>query len=392
LEGESSLMRLKSGKDEIQYLLQQVFNKYESQTGNRLTLNTNRKNYEDIAKALSEISNKLPYTDKELGHNYYSEDRNAKTTEYPYLKYDITGGQIKDAFNGLVAKPRPFLVDACYIYLYGVGRNRFEEDITDFNLIENVEHSQIAQSKTPIFTKSSFYIILVLMVLLSFAVFNWLTVEKEMVTMKQDLMITPYQPTQAEIDSLEGVWMVYIGSPQARKSDKNRFHKFVRNIVSIKYKDGYFLFNRYGAGFDHYGYMQYENPEVISIRSYLKNQENKVESPRLSLMRLVESNKKIMVISASWNFDAGKNNDIIGIREIYIKQGKGGEIKEVINTVDNHACNCKILVWSNGKEKKSFYLRNELLDSISDHSLKNLVNENSILLRVPDSVTVLKSK
>ncbi len=383
-------MALKSGKDEIEYLLSQVFKKYELETGSKLNLNTNRRNYEEIARVLSKISNRLPYTVEEFGHNDYPEDRNSSKTEYPYLKYDITGGQIKDAFNGLVAKPRSFLVDACYIYLYGVGRNRFKEDVKDLNLLENDAKSD--KLKSPVFTKSIFYIIVILVVLLGFAVFKWLAIEKKMETLKQDLMITAYQPSQAEIDSLEGIWLVYIGSPQARKSDQNRFHKVASNILNIKYKDGYFLFNRYGTGFDHYGYMQYENPEVVSIHSYLKSDDGVMGSPRLSLMRLAEHNKKVVVISASWNFDAGKNNDIIGVREVFIKQGKGGEIKEVINTVDNHACNCKILLWSKGKEKKTFYLKNELLDSAKDSSLKSLLDENSILLRLPDSVTVLKHR
>jgi hypothetical protein len=383
-------MALKSGKDEIRYLLTKVFNKYESETGNELVLNTNRKNYEDVARILSEISNKLPYTEKELDHDYYSEDRNSKKLEYPYLKYDITGGQIKDAFNGLVAKPRPFLVDACYIYLYGVGRKGFEKSPADPNLVAKKEDKDSKSFLNSQQSRTYLYIIVLLVVLLGFATFKWLKSQEKMATIKKDLMIMSYQPTQAEIDSLEGIWMVYIGSPQARKSDKHRFHKIVRNIVNIKYKDGYFVFNRYGAGFDHYGFMQYETPEVVSIHSYLKNSDNKTESPRLSLMRLLKQDNKVMVVSASWNFDAGENNDIIGIREVYIKQGSGGDIKEVINTVDNHACNCKILQWSKGNSKKTFYLRNELLDSVSDNSLKHLVDENSILLRNPDSVTVLK--
>ncbi len=385
-------MALKSGKDEIEYLLRQVFKKYELETGNKLNLNTNRRNYEDIAKMLSGISNQLPYTSEEFGHSPYPEDRNSKATEYPYLKYDITGGQIKDAFNGLVAKPRPFLVDACYIYLYGVARNKFEENILDPNLIATESDDLTDSAKTSgRQRKSSFSLIFILLVLLGVAIFKWIDTSNKMSSLKADLVITPYQPSQAEIDSLEGIWMVYIGSPQARKSDKNRYHKFVRNIMNVKYKDGYFTFTRYGAGFDHYGYMQYESPQVVSIRSYVKGSENKIEAPRLSLMRLSQNKDKIMVVSASWNFDAGKNNDIIGIREVYIKQGRGGEIKEVINTMDNHACNCKIVQWKNGKGDRTFYLRNELLDTIKDETLKKLIDESSILLRYPDSVTILKN-
>lgn len=385
-------MELKSGKDEIEYLLSQVFKKYEAQTGSKLNLNTNRRNYEDIAKMLSDISNRLPYTSEELGHSHYPEDRGAAKTEYPYQKYDVTGGQIKDAFNGLVAKPRPFLVDACYIYLYGVGRNRFAENVLDNNLLANTDeiYTDDDRSIKRNYKKSYLVVAVVLMLLLCVAVFKWIESYRHLATLKKDLVITPYQPTQAEIDNLEGVWMVYIGSPQARKSDSNRYHKFVRNIMNVRYKDGYFVFNRYGAGFDHYGYMQYESKDVVSIRSYVKGSENKIEAPRLSLMRLSGNKDKIMVISASWNFDAGENNDIIGIREVYIKQGSGGEIKEVINTMENHACNCKILQWKTDKGEQAFYLRNEFLDTIKDEGLKKLIDENSILLRYPDSVTVLK--
>jgi hypothetical protein len=386
-------MALKSGKDEIEYLLGQVFKKFEAETGSKLNLNTNRRNYEDIARLLSNISNNLPFTAEELGHAQYPEDKSASKTEYPYQKYDVTGGQIKDAFNGLVAKPRPFLVDACYIYLYGMGRNRFEENVLDPNLIDAKNNSILnAASKKSNIGKKTLAIVAILIIALGLIVFNWLTSRNELASLKKDLVITPYQPTQQEIEKLEGVWMVYIGSPQARKSDKNRFHKFVRNIISVKYKDGYFLFNRYGAGFDHYGYMQYESPDVVSIHSYVRGSDNKIEAPRLSLMRLSGKKDTIAVVSASWNFDAGENNDIIGIREIYIKQGNGGEINEVINTIDNHACNCKIVQWKTDKGDRAFYLRNEFLDTIKDQNLKKLIDEHSILLRYPDSVTILKKQ
>ncbi|WP_113636932.1 hypothetical protein [Nubsella zeaxanthinifaciens] len=383
-------MALKAGREEIEYLLGQVFKKYEAQTGSKLNLNTNRRNYEEIARILSEISNQLPYTAEKLGHSPYPEDRNAAKTEYPYQKYDVTGGQIKDAFNGLVAKPRPFLIDACYIYLYGMGRNRFEENVTDPNLLVDAESQIVSINKAKAINFRRLVLPLILLVLLALVSYQWLSSQSQLATLRKDLVITPYQPTAKEIEKLEGVWVVYIGSPQARKSDSNRFHKFVRNIMSVKYKDGYFVFNRYGAGFDHYGYMQYESPDVVSIRSYVKGADNKIEAPRLSLMRLSGNADKVMVVSASWNFDAGINNDIIGIREVYIKQGNGGEIKEVINTIDNHACNCKIIQWKTNKVERAFYLRNEFLDTIKDDGLKKLIDEHSILLRYPDSVTILK--
>ncbi len=119
-------MKLKTGKEEIVCLLTKVLEKYESQTGQSISRNSNRKNYEEVAKTLSHISNELPHTATTLQHEPYSPDYNPRNLEYPFRKYDITGNQIKDAyFNRIVANPRSFLVDACYIYLYGVGKKRF---------------------------------------------------------------------------------------------------------------------------------------------------------------------------------------------------------------------------------------------------------------------------
>ena len=383
-------MKLKTGKNEITYLLKLVFEKYETDTGKELIRNTNRKNYEEVAKLLSKISNQLPYTEDQFHHEYYAEDRNYKKLDYPYLKYDITGGQIKDAYNGFVSKPRSYLLDACYIYLFGTGRIGFEKDIQDEHLIcdENDAEEKIIEK---ISHKKWYLLTGFLIFILLISSFKWWESSRKLTTIKSDLLITPYQPTAAEIDSLEGIWLVYIGSPQARTSDTNRYHKIVRNILDIKYKDGYFLFNRYGAGFDHYGYMQFENPEVISIHSYVRNNSNVVESPRLSLMRLEKGEKKINVISASWSFDQKEKNDIIGIREVYIKQAGVGNVKEVINTVENNSCHCKILVWTKDNDTKTYYLRNELIEDLKDSSLKSMVDEHSILLRKPEKGVILNS-
>jgi hypothetical protein len=102
-------MKLISGKEEIAYLLAKVIEKFESETGNPVIRNSNRKNYEGVAMKLSEISNKLPYTAEELQHGPYLTDYNPKNQEYPFRKYDITGNQVKDAFfNQIVSNPRPF--------------------------------------------------------------------------------------------------------------------------------------------------------------------------------------------------------------------------------------------------------------------------------------------
>ena len=114
------MKKLKSGKEEIVYLLARVIEQYKQETGQEIVQNTNRKNYESIAILLSNISNQLPEKHIEWETETYTQESN-NNLEYPYRKYDITGGQIKDALNGVVSNPRHFLVDACYVYLFGKG-------------------------------------------------------------------------------------------------------------------------------------------------------------------------------------------------------------------------------------------------------------------------------
>ena len=73
--------------------------------------------------------------------------------------------------------------------------------------------------------------------------------------------------------------------------------------------------------------MQFESPGIVSVYSTVKSSSGKTESPRHSLLSLSSGNKYLAAISASWNFDVGDKNRIIGIREIYIKLGKGGSIE-----------------------------------------------------------------
>ncbi|KAI9450650.1 hypothetical protein F5148DRAFT_1152715 [Russula earlei] len=211
-------------------------------------------------------------------------------------------------------------------------------------------------------------------------------------TIKTDMSILPYQPTQAEIDSLEGIWLCYTGSPQARISDPARYHKVVPNLVEITYKNGYFTFNRFGASFDHIGYMQFEAPNLVSIYSKIKSGSNNIESPRHSLLNLGSDRKYLAAISASWNFDVGAKNKIIGIREVYQKLGKNGRIEEVINEIENASCQCKIVRWHKANnETQTFYLKNVLLDSLHPAEIRQLINEKSILTNEPeDALIILK--
>ncbi|MFZ4545155.1 MAG: hypothetical protein ACOYOA_13970 [Saprospiraceae bacterium] len=397
---------LKSGKEEIIFLLSKSIEKYTKETGQEIVKNTNRKNYEVLAIVLSEISNQLPARWEELGTDPYSPEIIHTGREYPFRKYDITGGQIKDALNGVVSNPRSFLIDACYIYLYGIGRKAFEQNPLDDNLLEKSVQSpnqagKIADqdvkdlpqrilaleaekklSKKRIAAVATIAIVLGI-TLLTF-IWQYFQRQEEWKIIKNDMNVLPYLPDKTEIASLEGVWLCYTGSPQARISDPNRYHKVVPNLINVEYKNGYFTFLRYGASFNHVGYMQYEGPGIVSVHSRIKNSSNRTESPRHSLLNLNTRSKYLAAVSASWNFDIGDKNKMIGIREIYTKLGTGGRIEEVINEVENAICQCKVIRWyQDNNVVKTFYLKNELLDALSEPELKSLIDEHSILLNIP---------
>ena len=397
-------MNIINTKNELIYLFSKVFDRYEQETGRSIIRNTNRKNYEDVARRLSEISNQLPFTAEQFGHERYFAEDGDRDLQYPHRKYDITASQVKDAYQGIVNNPRPFLVDAAYIYLYGKGRKGFEKEPTDHHLLELmrsalplehpspkeevtvIQHSIPKRSKWPVTTIA----LVVLAAGMCFFGYKWLTLKKEWESISIDLALLPYKPTPAEIDSLTGIWLCYTASPQARVSNPNRYHLVVSNVVDVKYKNGYFVFKRFGASFNHRGYMQFEAPWLVAVYSNVSNQKDSIESPRFSLMRLDIDKKYIPVISASWNFDVGTLNNIIGIREVYIKQGKGGTTEEVLNTLENASCKCKIVDWAQaGGETKKFYVRNELLDSLPSDELKKLIDEKSILLREPQQALLL---
>ncbi len=62
-------MKIKTGREEVGYLLEKVIDTHERATGQRIVRNTNPKNYEDIARLLSSISNELPNTAGQLNHD-----------------------------------------------------------------------------------------------------------------------------------------------------------------------------------------------------------------------------------------------------------------------------------------------------------------------------------
>ncbi len=84
---------------------------------------------------------------------------------------------------------------------------------------------------------------------------------------------------------------------------------------------------------------------------------------------------------------------MIGIREVYSKLGKEGQIEELINTPENASCQCKIIRWYQpNKATEKCYLKNSSLDSINDSTLRNLIDERSILLKDPEEGLILIKK
>ncbi len=413
---------LKKGKEEIIYLLNKCIEKYQLESGRDIIQNTNRKNYEGLAIVLSEISNKLPETAESLGHQVYEANPKNDNSSYPFRKFDITGGQIKDSLMGQVASPRPFLVDTCYIYVYGMGRYRFELSLPDTFLVQKKEpnsgmkdslsllqeNQQLKMKlsewelRTPGFIfpftkikiKWKIFSGCILGILLLLGGWYYLQYQQKINEWKQlktDFNLLPYAVNSEERAKLEGIWLCYTGSPQARISDSNRYHKVVANLIEITFKNGYFIYKRYGASFNHIGYIQFEAPDVLSIHSRIKNDRAEVESPRHSLMTLDSSGGYFTAMSASWNFDVGVKNRIIGIREVYKKLGSGGKIEEVINSVENAGCQCKIILWHKADNTvATYYLKNMSLEAMKDTSLLQLINEKSILLKNPKEHLLLE--
>jgi hypothetical protein len=405
---------LKKGKDEIIYLLNRCIEKFEQENGVQLVKNTNRKNYEPLSAKLSEISNQLPFTSSKYGHQLYEADTDKKEKEYPFRKYDITGGQVRDALMGLVANPRPFLVDTCYIYLFDMGRKAFESNPTDpelladkgaesqpnsYSIVQDNHQLKAELSKAKKNAKSQLrnnwiiagIIIFILCITVLFSINNTNKKRNEIAELKSDFNITPYSITNKEKKELEGIWLCYSGSPQARLSDPDRANKVVLNISEFKETNGYFTYKRYGASFNHTGFAQFENPYTISIHSRLLTLDQKVLSPRHSILELDTSKEYLNVISASWNFDVGDKNKVIGIREVYKKIGMGGELQEILNSVENAECKCKIIRWKQEDGgMQEFRLKNILIDSLSPPQLRQLINEKSILLKDLEDTILLK--
>lgn len=389
-------MELLTGRKEVEYLVAKAIDKFEKETKKKINRNTNRKNYEPLAKILSDISNQLPYTAQEKQHISYEASSTNKDVSYPHRKYDITGGQIKDAYKGIVENPRPYLIDACYIYLFNVGRKGFEMNPTDESLVLGANTETENQTKKPDSAKKqklNYTVLGIGLVFIPLLVYVIYFRENNKNGQAESFNPLPaYQPTPQEIKHLEGIWSYFTSTPQARENETDRFHKIVNNLMEVKYEDGIFHFTRHGATINHYGYMYYNSPGVISIHSYVKQtQDGQLTSPSHSLAKISATTDTLYAISATWTFESEGNSDIIGVRNIYVKEGEKGSLNEIENTPQNAACRCKIIRWSNSNgEYKDFELEYQKLEKSKHKFLTPLLDEESILLKQPKEGVLLE--
>ena len=62
----------------------------------------------------------------------------------------------------------------------------------------------------------------------------------------------------------------------------------------------------------------------------------------------------------------------------------------IMNEIENASCNCKVIRWHQANNKvKTFYLKNEILDSMRLTELKPLIDENSILPNIPQDKLII---
>ncbi|PVH25222.1 hypothetical protein [Sphingobacterium corticibacter] len=380
-------MKILSGKEEIYYLIRKVIEQFELRHEQKIICNTNRENYSAIAKELSAITVNLPYTARERQHQDYPEPSVLEqSVQYPHRKYDLTGGQIKDVYFGQVKKPRAHLVDACYIYLYGVGRLGFENDPSDPNLLLAEAHPEETVEKKTNESRRKFPIYLsgLLILFTGINIYLWISTGRA----KTETIWTTYQPTAEEVDAVTGVWLYQTGAPQARSNEANRFRRYATNIVVIKQVGDRLMMQRHGATINHQGYVEFTSPGTLSIHSYVeKGKDGALINPSHSLAKLHPQDSIMYTISSTWSFESDDNNDIIGARNIYTKLGKGGMLHPIFNTPENAACHCKIVEWKrNDGSSERFNLTYE---TIQPGSLTEDLDESSLILRRPKSGVLL---
>jgi hypothetical protein len=379
-------------KDQIIEMINEAISQYESRTGKTVVRNTNTDNYHDFAEKLNEISHRLRQDDPDRWNadKRYSRDD----------QFDIKAHQITYSLAHGSLKPHVF--EALHWYIYGVTSRKLSR-LSEAESRAADYKDQLSSFKKRHKTLTKIISIALLIAFLIIA-FIWITDSKgyseiknqfystknQLDALKRDMRILPYQPTRAEINRLEGVYMVYTASPQARASDPDRYHKVVPNILVVTYKNGYFTFDRYGHDFDQKGFMQFERSGLVSMHSYMLDSSGK-PSPKKSLLDIENGRDTFSVISTSWSFDPDPQDNIsIGIREVFIKIGKHGSITQIVNSPRNFGKAGKLFdLKREDGSIETIHIQNIRLENLSP-SLQALLNEKSILLKDPDPTVILE--
>lgn len=432
---------------EAVYLTTLVRWKYEAATEKDMYLPSTATNYNELAKVLNTFSVTLAVK--------YPDDY--KSDEYPPGNLIIESEQIKRFFVVEPGQaPRRYLVDACYLYLFGEIRRQFwengekaeagaktlyniikvenaldrvkiledeNEELADYkeqleNINEKLNRATIALKESQATANEaeeqnrkfnetvisltqqnkelaragedsrngkkavsrSLFVILILLIGTCYYFF----------TLKKDYHIQPYAPTEAEKNFLTGVWEVYSPSPQARSSQpaEQTYHKVVLNVMKITKKPGfdYLVFDRYGPGFDQKGRIEFKTPNVVDIYAETVNDSGIVISPKHTTLLLEKDQPFLTALSLTWNFD--KQNRPIASREIYIKKGDEGSLWVSKNPVANFMSRERYAFWKHDNRVDTIRLQNVFLDSLPVH-LQQLLDENSILLRIPGEVKII---
>jgi hypothetical protein len=210
-------------------------------------------------------------------------------------------------------------------------------------------------------------------------------------TIQEDFRILPYKPTPEQLALFTGNYMAYAPSPQARTSipASERLGKVVSNFVHFTPKNGYLVFERYGPGFNQKGVLQFESSSVVSLRAFTINplKGDTMESPKQSLWTIENGKPHPVVLSTTWNFDPGHKNIPIASREVYEKLGTGGSPVPEDRTKETNGCRCTYVHWKKDGKEVTDTVRIQSLTSLPMR-YRSLLNEQSILLRLPNEVEI----
>ena len=451
---EKELKKISISEAETLYLMTLVRWKYEADMKKKLHLSSTPGNYEELAKILTPFSSTLP----EKYPVDYPPDSN-----WPG-GLTVGADQLKDMFRVESGKPqKKYLVDTCYLYLFGELRRQFLEDEEkaepEAKTLYNIIHAESFLSRVQILKSAnqkladdkeelknaneklhratialeesqatandaeeqnkklhesvinltrqnkelaklqedsrkerkavsgSLFAVLSFLigslVLLIGGCYYFFTLEK-------DYHLQPYAPTEAEKNLLAGVWEVYSPSPQARSSQpaEQTYHKVVLNVMQITKKPGfdYLVFHRHGPGFDQKGRIEFKSPNVVDIYAETVNDSGIVISPKHTTLLLEKDQPFLTALSLTWNFD--KQNRPIATREIYLKKGDAGSLWVSKNPVADFMSRERDAFWKHDNRVDTIRLQNVFLDSLPE-PLQQLLDENSILLRIPGEIQII---